>query len=151
MKINHKDRVLECSQELVDWRSAFGDDRQDVSYMMNLIGGLGWNASFKFRDNDELGSFYLDDTLGFETRREMKINLMQAVVNGYEFKLEEEKYYWRKKREHLASFEDDLYLKIIEPFVANTKHVAPSERYSESEVISHLGVTDFELFEKVED
>ena len=68
----------------------------------------------------------------------------------------DKKYYWRKKRLHCASFEEDeIYLNLdIAFFEMSLSNKVQFEEFktefTESEAKSLLGATDFELFEPVE-
>lgn len=75
--------------------------------------------------------------------------LINAVYNNYTFKLEEQKYYWRKKKEYLASFEDNFYLYVSFTDKLRLQSVNYATQLTETEARDLLK-DDFDKFEKVE-
>lgn len=86
-----------------------------------------------------------------------KKSILLAILNGYRFKLDQpQKYYWRKKKEHLASFEvydNKIYLNFDngsrELTMDNWREGAHYKTsFTESEA-RELLKDDFDKFEKV--
>ncbi len=95
MRIDDENKVVWCS------------DSNDLAYVSGksslvIISGLiRYNGNNGLCDMQEY--FYTAST-----NEQELISL--AILKGYEFKLEQpQKYYWRKKKEHLAWFEDRSY------------------------------------------
>lgn len=77
--------------------------------------------------------------------------LIDAIYNNYTFELEQsQKYYWRKKSEYLASFEDEQYLLVDENERTTVTSLAYANKLGEIELINFIGSVDFDKFEKVE-
>ena len=96
MRIDDENKVVWCSEEL-----------------LNVTGvhlGVGFNGVTKLLKISEFaGSFGVPERHQNRAWKE----LSNGIFNEYEFKLEQpKKYYWRKKKEHLAWFEvaQDTYL-----------------------------------------
>ena len=93
MRIDDENKVVWCSEELLDWHSRKVSRATSYYAVADAVGTYTGSKEFKciFGGSKE-----------FET-------YLVAILRGYTFKLEEQKYYWRKKKEHLAWFEDRSY------------------------------------------
>ncbi|WP_288395425.1 hypothetical protein [uncultured Vagococcus sp.] len=143
MRIDDENKVVWCSDELIDWKNSFYQSCDPVINMMYSISrvGFGWRLT-DFRDN-EVDYKYWD--------KGKKKELVLAVLNNYEFKLEQpQKYYWRKKKEYLASFEDEQYLFADEHEKTTVTSIAYASKFDETELMNVIGSVDFDKFEKVE-
>ncbi|MFI3604980.1 hypothetical protein [Vagococcus fluvialis] len=82
--------------------------------------------------------------------------LIDAVYNNYTFKLEEQKYYWRKKKEYLAWFEKQENCYLSKDFIgriklSNLDDEGAYKYFKFTEDFAHdLLKDDFDKFEKVE-
>ena len=138
MRIDDGNKVLWCSEELI----VNGELHRPLPYnnvttILKLIELSGKYGLPKRNDNVNWKK------------------LINAIFDSYEFKLEENKYYWRKKAEYLASFENvEKYLVFDyasgELFVSKEKKsVFLKSKFTEAEAERLLG-RDFKMFEKVE-
>lgn len=92
MRIDDENKAVWCS-EANDL--AFVDNKTTLVLIEQLIKFDGSYSLCELQDNY------------YESSNDEKLDLLYAILNNYTFKLEQpQKYYWRKKREHIASFED---------------------------------------------
>lgn len=149
MRIDDENKVVWCNEELLDWRESFNESYDPIANMMYSISrvGFGWGLVD-----------YHDEELDYKNwYNKQKKELLLAILNKYTFKLEEQKYYWRKKKEHLAWFEECVYLQKIganlylsaSRFDIAKKPVKTIKVFTEAEA-RQLLKDDFDKFEKVE-
>lgn len=136
MRIDDENKVVWCS------------DSNDLAYVSGksslvIISGLiRYNGNNGLCDMQEY--FYTAST-----NEQELISL--AILKGYEFKLEQpQKHYWRKKKEYLASFEDEQYLFAEEHEKTTVTSIAYASKFDETELMNVIGSVDFDKFEKVE-
>lgn len=142
MRIDDENKVVWCS------------DSNDLAYVSGksslvIISGLiRYNGNNGLCDMQEY--FYTAST-----NEQELISL--AILKGYEFKLEQpQKYYWRKKKEHLAWFESEehSYLAVRESSGAISLHNIVSHKWQNNKFTEqearYLLKDDFDKFEKVE-
>lgn len=81
------------------------------------------------------------------------VRVIKAIFEGYTFKLEQpKKYYWRKKKEYLAWFEDteENYMNVyFSEIYLDVLGDSDNCEFTEQEA-RHLLKDDFDKFEKVE-
>lgn len=142
MRIDDEDKVVWCSDTN---DLAFIDNKTTLVLVEQLIKFDGSYSLCELQDNY------------YESCNDKKIDLLYAILNGYSFKLEQpKKYYWRKKKEHLAWFEEqeDNYLNYRKDnghtFLSdNDEWPLPKTKFTEQEARDILK-DDFDKFEKVE-
>lgn len=89
MRIDDENKVVWCSESEMEW-------------YVRLNNSFGNHYSVDIRRISELSSG-IDVYLPFEMTLYERYEVIKAIINNYEFKLEQQqKYYWRKKKEHLA-------------------------------------------------
>lgn len=142
MRIDNENKVVWCSEELVDWKNSFSRLYNPVMNMMYSISRVGFGWSLIDNKDNEVGFEFWDI--------KQKKELMLAILNNYEFKLEEQKHYWRKKKEYLASFEDEQYLFADDYEKTMVTCIAYASKFDETELMNVIGSVDFDKFEKVE-
>ena len=140
MRIDDENKVVWCSEEL-----------------LNVTGvhlGVGFNGVTKLLKISEFaGSFGVPERHQNRAWKE----LSNGIFNEYEFKLEQPKeYYWRKKKEYLAWFEDVnfRYLNNHKPtesiLLTNIDNLKSfTVKFTEQEARDLLK-DDFDKFDKVE-
>ncbi|MGF2053342.1 hypothetical protein [Vagococcus fluvialis] len=143
MRIDDENKVVWCS------------DSNDLAYVSGksslvIISGLiRYNGNNGLCDMQEY--FYTAST-----NEQELISL--AILKGYEFKLEQpQKYYWRKKKEHLAWFEEGKYLQkrgdnlyLARSSYDISKGPVNTFKYFTEQQARDLLKDDFDKFEKVE-
>lgn len=148
MRIDDKNKVVWCSEWLMEWKESFDDKR--INSILYRIARVGYGY--------QLEDIYGNTIDYSEWESLTKVGLIKAIVDNYEFKLEQpQKYYWRKKKEHLAWFE-----KIEESYLIRFKFSGEVDyHYTLGEVDSapiqmtetearNILKDDFDKFEKVE-
>ena len=94
MRIDDENKVVWCSYELLNWHSRKVSRATAYYAVADAIDTYAGNQEFKDM---------------FSGSKEFEMYLI-AMLNHYTFKLEQpQKYYWRKKKEHLVWFEDRSY------------------------------------------
>ena len=141
MRIDDENKVVWCSEELLDWHSRKVSRATSYYAVADAVGTYTGSKEFKciFGGSKE-----------FET-------YLVAILRGYTFKLEEQKYYWRKKKEHLAWFEDFESVLIMSKHskilrfgdISSYDNRYFEGRFTEQEARDLLK-DDFDKFEKVE-
>ena len=93
MRIDDENKVVWCSEELLGWHSRKVSRATTYYAVADAIDTYTGSQEFKriFSGSKEFERYLV------------------AILRGYTFKLEEQKYYWRKKKEHLVWFEDRSY------------------------------------------
>ncbi len=141
MRIDDENKVVWCSDAN---DLAFVDNKTTLVLIEQLI---KFDGSYSFCEIQ-------DDY--FKSCNNKKIDLLYAILNGYEFKLKQpQKYYWRKKKEHLAWFEisNESYLNVRyeDELILGDTFVTENYKatFTETEARDLLKV-DFDKFEKVE-
>ncbi len=137
MRIDDENKVVWCSDTN---DLAFIDNKTTLVLVEQLIKFDGSYSLCELQDNY------------YESCNDKKIDLLYAILNGYSFKLEQpQKYYWRKKKEYLAWFEnhDNQYLVKLgsDVFLDDISYTSP--KFTEQEARNILK-DDFDKFEKVE-
>lgn len=97
MRIDDENKVVWCSDELLDWHSRKVSRATSYYAVADAVDTYTGSKEFKCI---------------FSGSKEFEMYLV-AILRGYTFKLEQpQKYYWCKKKEHLAWFEkiEDSYL-----------------------------------------
>lgn len=143
MRIDDENKVVWCSSATLIWRNSFYKNKNNLVSDLNLISALSTEKEV---------------ILPFIASSYDRYDIIKAIVNDYEFKLDEpQKYYWRKKKEYLAWFEkiEDSYLiwfrfsgEVDYYYTLGEVGSAPIEM-TESEARDLLK-DDFDKFEKVE-
>ena len=109
----------------------------------------------KFLWSHEKDIWTNDEEPFLEDDKYNQVLMVKIWSDEYQFKLEQpQKYYWRKKNEHLAWFEEEIYLTRFkfsdnENFVYILGSKVGSLQMTEPEAF-HLLQHDFDKFEKVE-
>lgn len=134
MRIDDENKVVWCS------------DVNDLAYVSGKSSLVIISGLVKYNGNN--GLCELQEQF-YESSTDEQELLSLAILNGYEFKLEQPKeYYWRKKKEHLAWFEKgNIYLSGADEPYLNPKLFSPKMTESEAR---DLLKDDFDKFEKVE-
>lgn len=97
MRIDDENKVVWCSESEMGWYTGFNLSVGNDTFL-NLRRINTFSA-----EKEVLLPSYVTIT--------DRIELIRAISDNYEFKLEQpQKYYWRKKKEHLAWFEEDYLL-----------------------------------------
>ncbi len=144
MRIDDKNKVVWCSESEMDWYTGF-----NLSVGNTMIGDMKRIAHLS-TDKEMVMRFNVDKNTRFK--------MISSIAEGYTFKLEQpKKYYWRKKKEHLAWFESES-----NAYLCGNSYSEPSDfrlfigqvgpwrmEMSESEARDLLK-GDFDKFEKVE-
>lgn len=134
MRIDDENKVVWCSEELLDWHSRKVSRATSHYAVADAVDTYAGSKEFKriFSGSKE-----------FET-------YLVAILRGYAFKIEQpQKYYWRKKKEYLASFEDNFYLYVSFTNKLRLQSVNYATQLTETEARDLLK-DDFDKFEKVE-
>lgn len=92
MRIDYENKVVWCSDSN---DLAFVSGKSNIEIVTDLT---------KFDGSYDLCSLQNDY---FNGKHFTKHSILLAILNNYRFKLEEQKYCWRKKKKHLAWFEDE--------------------------------------------
>lgn len=142
MRIDDENKVVWCSDTN---DLAFIDNKTTLVLVEQLIKFDGSYSLCELQDNY------------YESCNDKKIDLLYAILNGYSFKLEQpQKYYWRKKKEHLAWFENHENFYLTKDFIEkvgldNLENEGTYKWYKFSEDLAKsLLKDDFDKFEKVE-
>ena len=139
MRIDDENKVVWCSESEMEWYVScnYGNPKSLASDM-NRIKCLA-------TEKEPIVLFMMSQTARFL--------FIKAIANNYEFKLEQpQKYYWRKKKEHLAWFEGEynVYINIYHSEVfLDAVNSTDKSRLTETEARDLLK-DDFDKFEKVE-
>ena len=97
MRIDDENKVVWCSEVEMEW-------------YVSLNHSFGNHYSVDVKRIAEL-SCENGERLPFELSLFTRYSAIKSITSGYTFKLEQpQKYYWRKKKEHLAWFEEEVYL-----------------------------------------
>lgn len=150
MRIDNDNKIVWCSEKLYNWYTSFEEAYDPLANRLHTVArvGFGWGLT-DYQDTDVSYYFW-----GRNTQKE----LMLAILNGYEFKLECQKCHWRKREEYLLSFENKE-LVLLESKVdgslkfgnmASYDNSVFKGRFMEQEVHERLG-DDFYMLEKVEE
>lgn len=105
------------------------------------------NPGYMNDSNDKVNRWLYDNSVEENDKR--ILTFVRAWVEGYEVE-PELKYYWRKKKEYLASFEDEQYLFVDEHEKTTVLSKAYASKFDETELMNVIGSVDFDKFEKVE-
>lgn len=148
MRIDDENKVVWCSGELLDWYNSFNGSSVRKDMMVYYISRIGWGYVLTDNDNKKIDAeFYINID---------KLLLIKAIIDDYEFKLEQpQKYYWRKKKEYSAWFEvaQDTYLAQDEDDGELTlgwlEGAGWKCKFTEQEARNILK-NDFDMFERVE-
>lgn len=149
MRIDDENKIVWCNEEEIAWYKTYdtwnGDKKGIIVHHLSRMGfGYGLTNAY----DGDTGKFWYELDV-------IQNRLIKAVIDDYEFKLEQpQKYYWRKKKEHLAWFEEEIYLTRFkfsdnENFVYILGSKVGSLQMTEPEAF-HLLQDDFDKFEKVE-
>lgn len=147
MRIDNENKVVWCSEQLVDWRNSFSRFYDPVLHMMYQLSRACFGWSLTDAEDNSVDYDFWDNT--------QKKELMLAILEDYEFKLEEQKCYWRKKEEYSVWFEvvQDTYLAQDEDDGELTLGLLDGAgwkcKFTETEARDLLK-DDFDKFEKVE-
>lgn len=135
MRIDDENKVVWCSEAEMSWYVSFNS-----SVGNTMIGDMRRIAHLS-TDKEMIMRFNVDKNTRFK--------MISAIVEGYEFRLEQpQKYYWRKKKEYLAWFEKgNIYLSGADEPYLNPKLFSPKMTETEAR---DLLKDDFDKFEKVE-
>lgn len=140
MRIDDENKVVWCSKELLDWHSRKISRATSYYAVADAVDTYTGSKEFKriFSGSKE-----------FET-------YLVAILRGYAFKLEQpQKYYWRKKKEHLAWFETGeisyLNVRYEDDLILSDTYETENynAKFTETEARDLLK-DDFDKFEKVE-
>lgn len=153
MRIDDENKVVWCSEELLKWYESFRDrENINLENRIRLISIFGWGNNLQNGYGDTVELTVAD----LQGDANSKLPLIKAICDNYTFKLEEQKYYWRKKKEHLAWFEDRSYTylnfdkfneKVMITNATGLKKI--TVLFTEQEARDLLK-DDFDKFEKVE-
>lgn len=105
------------------------------------------NHGYMNDSNDKVNRWLYDNSVEENDKR--ILTFVRAWVEGYEVE-PELKYYWRKKKEYLASFEDEQYLFADEHEKTTVLSKAYASKFDETELMNVIGSVDLDKFEKVE-
>ena len=95
MRIDDENKVIWCNEEEMEWYTSFNLSAGNDTFLnLRRINALSTEKEV-----------WLPNHMSITDR----IEVIRAISDNYTFKLEEQKYYWRKKKEHLAWFEDRSY------------------------------------------
>ncbi|MEI2420909.1 hypothetical protein V6O07_11600, partial [Arthrospira platensis SPKY2] len=85
MRIDDENKIVWCSEELVDWNNSFNEAYDPLANQLYLLArfGFGWGLVDYWQKDIPFRSW--DHT--------KKNELMLALLNGYEFKVEQKEYY----------------------------------------------------------
>lgn len=147
MRIDDENKVVWCSEVLVKWKESFNG--KPMGSIIYRIARVGYGYSLEDMNGNEIDYS--------EWGPSNQFRLIKAVIDDYEFKLEQpKKYYWRKKKEYLAWFEDVnfRYLNNHKPtestLLTNIDNLKSfTVKFTEQEARDLLK-DDFDKFEKVE-
>lgn len=150
MRIDDENKTVWCNEELLRWYESFDDWHERKDKMVYYIARIGWGYALTDYDDNELS----DDVINLSDKN----NLIKAIIDDYEFKLEQpKKHYWRKKKEHSAWFEDSEQVLIMSKnnSVLRFGNISSYDnRYFRGEFTKQeareLLKGDFDMFEKVE-
>lgn len=145
MRIDDENKVVWCSESEMEWYvSCNYGHPNSLGSDMNRIKSLAIG-------NHHIVSFMMSGAARFQ--------LVKAIANNYKFELEQpQKYYWRKKKEHLAWFEEQerCYfnsrsggLKFLSSKEEHDIYFSFITQFTEAEA-KELLKDDFNMFEKVE-
>ncbi|MFI3729491.1 hypothetical protein [Vagococcus fluvialis] len=143
MRIDDENKVVWCSESEMEWYVScnYGNPKSLASDM-NRIKCLA-------TEKEPIVLFMMSQTA--------KFLFIKAIANNYEFKLEQpQKYYWRKKKEHLAWFEKQENCYLSKDFIgriklSNLDDEGAYKYFKFTEDFAHdLLKDDFDKFEKVE-
>lgn len=142
MRIDDENKVVWCSESEMGWYTGF-----------NL--SVGNSMFLNLRRINALSTekeVWLPNHMSITDR----IEVIRAISDNYTFKLEEQEYYWRKKKEHLAWFENHENFYLTKDFIEkvgldNLENEGTYKWYKFSEDLAKsLLKDDFDKFEKVE-
>lgn len=148
MRIDNENKVVWCSESEMEWYKTYDPWQGDKRKVIVLhLARMGFGYALTNRNGSEAEKFW-------HKLNSIQLELIKAVIDNYTFKLEPQKYYWRKKKEHLAWFEEEIYLTRFkfsdnENFVYILGSKVGSLQMTEPEAF-HLLQHDFDKFEKVE-
>lgn len=144
MRIDDENKVVWCNESEMSWYTSFNlSVGNDTFLNLRRINTLS-------TEKEVLLPSYMTIT--------DRIEVIRAISDNYTFKLEQQKYYWRKKKEYLFDFEKHLdwflnYDAIDEKIITSVNKAEAYDfktKFTETEVINLLGKDDFDKFEKVE-
>ena len=141
MRIDDENKVVWCSEELLNWHSRKVSRATAYYAVADAIDTYAGNQEFKDM---------------FSGSKEFEMYLI-AMLNHYTFKLEQpQKYYWRKKKEYLAWFEkqESSYVRYFYQGASVTLSILDYDSLYKMQFTSQeardLLKDDFDKFEKVE-
>ena len=146
MRIDDENKVVWCSESEMEWYVGF-----NVSVGNTMISDMKRIAHL---------STEKEMVMRFNVDLKTRLQIINVITEGYEFKVKEQKYYWRKKKEYLASFEkleeqflnidcidDRLFLSTADK---EWQEVSTIKCVFTSQEARDLLKDDFDKFEKVE-
>lgn len=143
MRIDDENKVVWCSESEMEWYVGF-----NASVGNTMIGDMRRIAHLS-TDKEMVMRFNVDGNT--------RLKMINAIAEGYTFQLEQpKKYYWRKKKEHLAWFENPENFYLTKDFIErvgldNLENEGTYKWYKFSEDLAkNLLKNDFDKFEKVE-
>lgn len=144
MRIDDENKVVWCSESEMEWYASFNVSVGNTMISdMKRIAHLSTEKEMVMRFNVDLNT---------------RLQMINAIAKGYEFKVKEQKYYWRKKKEYLAWFEEQerCYfnsrsdgLKFLSSKEEHDIYFSFITQFTETEA-KELLKDDFDMFEKVE-
>ena len=156
MRIDDENKVVWCNVVELKWYDSFGDRSPvKLSNRIRRLSDWGWGIGLLDYHGRDVRQYdeYNDDIVVFnDNNNRLMLNLTKALCDNYEFKLEQpKKYYWRKKKEHLACFENIVatYLHENSEGSLHLDCLMFALKATEQEA-RELLKDDFDMFEKVE-
>lgn len=140
MRIDDENKVVWCSEELLDWHSRKVSRATSYYAVADAVDTYTGSKEFKRI---------------FSGSKEFEMYLV-AILRGYTFKLEQpQKYYWRKKKEHTVAFEENVWLSLntVDERVylyRNCTENNYNRTYFTVQEARDLLKSDFDKFDKVE-
>lgn len=145
MRIDDENKVVWCSESEISWYNSF------------VLNGGRDNSFANLRRINALSTEKEVVLPSYMTVTD-RVELIRAISNNFEFKLEQpQKYYWRKKKEYLVWFEDFESVLIMSKHskilrfgdISSYDNRYFEGRFTEQEARDLLK-DDFDKFEKVE-
>lgn len=143
MRIDDENKVVWCSESEMEWYVSF-----NTSVGNSTFSDLRRINTLSTEKEVLLPNFYMT-TID-------RVKTIRAISDNYEFKLEEQKYYWRKKKEHLAWFEKQENCYLSKDFIGQIKlsNLDDEGAYKyfkfTEDFARDILKDDFDKFEKVE-
>lgn len=158
MKINFDDKrkIIYAPKQFVLWVNSFKEN--DFDKMMYYLYRFGFSHDFVDGDENIIKNYELLSMIIRE-----KQNIARALLNGYiVLDNQSQKFYWRKKKEHLVWFEDigfnENYLTMNRDVKSNVTYYLGVKDNMNVNITNRFTIQDakrilkddFDMFEKVE-